>query len=220
METAAAADDASAMAVLYSEKVVTQYEGLMADEVKKYAADLSALLHDLVEGPVIDTSCGTGHLLMQLQSLEPTRTFYGIDIAPAMLESARTRLPDTVQLTAGDMRDLSQFEDNTFSCVLNTFALHHLGEQVEVAECFKEWCRVLKPNGRLYVGAWEGVGDMMDGGMAEMMETPIRAHFNRWAQQQFTAWASDAGLNITYERQAVEKDFGDENTYFFICSKA
>lgn len=53
-------------------------------------------------GPVLELGCGTGRVLRALTDLGLPLT--GVDISQAMLDVARRRLPDTVELLARDMQ--------------------------------------------------------------------------------------------------------------------
>lgn len=62
------------------------------------------------DGPLLELMCGTGRLLLPLA--EAGYTLTGVDISPAMLEIARSRLraaelDDRVTLLEGDVRDVS-----------------------------------------------------------------------------------------------------------------
>jgi len=52
----------------------------------------------------------------------------------------------------GDARDLSAFPDGTFDEVYASHILEHLDYIDGVLDALREWRRVLKPGGRLYVG--------------------------------------------------------------------
>ena len=51
----------------------------------------------------------------------------------------------------GNAKDLSQFPDNCFSDIYGSHVLEHFDYQRELSVVLKEWCRVLKPGGKLYI---------------------------------------------------------------------
>jgi predicted SAM-dependent methyltransferase len=53
----------------------------------------------------------------------------------------------------GDARDLSRFPDATFAEIYASHVIEHFDYKKELAEALREWCRVLVPGGRLYIGA-------------------------------------------------------------------
>jgi ubiquinone/menaquinone biosynthesis C-methylase UbiE len=138
------------------------YDKMMDEEIKLplYGEVLDRLVKSIssVEGPVLDTSCGSGHMLELLGEKDPQRRpLLGIDIAPKMVAIASERLGDAAQISLGDMRELSHIADNTCAAVINFFSLHHIGAD-ELAGCFAEWQRVLVAGGQLLVATWEGEG--------------------------------------------------------------
>jgi len=77
------------------------------------------------DGPVLELACGSGRVLRALTKLGLPLT--GIDISDAMLECARTRLPESVELLRRNMQWISEpsAPGNTpFSlifCAINSF---------------------------------------------------------------------------------------------------
>jgi len=51
----------------------------------------------------------------------------------------------------GNAKDLSRFEDNTFSAIYASHVLEHFDYEGEIELVLKEWFRVLEPAGKLYV---------------------------------------------------------------------
>jgi SAM-dependent methyltransferase len=120
-------------------------------------AEVVELLDGLgVLGPqrrVLDIGCGIGRMAQALAGKVAAIT--GIDIAPGMIEAARTRcvgLPNlTLLQTSG--RDLSPFEDASFDLVLAIDAMPYLyrAGAALVAAHFAEVARVLRPRGDFVV---------------------------------------------------------------------
>lgn len=200
----------------YSKEVVSQYAGMMATEIPKYQADFERLLKDLPPGPILDTAVGTGHMLEAIQKLDPSREVCGSDLSPDMVEHAKSRLAKALYIKCANMSQLQGVvDDESVMAVLNNFALHHVSEEV-AAHCFLEWARVLKSHGRLLVSAWEGTGDMDFG---DMIGEDQQVLCHRWSKAQIGGWASTAGLQLIYDREVLEEDFGSENTYYAIFQK-
>ncbi len=53
----------------------------------------------------------------------------------------------------GDAKDLSRFEDQTFDELYASHIVEHFDYNGQLQKVLKEWCRVLKPNGKLYLSA-------------------------------------------------------------------
>jgi len=51
----------------------------------------------------------------------------------------------------GNARDLSRFADATFEEIYASHVLEHFAYKDELAQVLREWHRVLKPGGRLYI---------------------------------------------------------------------
>ncbi|KAL3942814.1 MAG: hypothetical protein SGBAC_003052 [Bacillariaceae sp.] len=201
----------------YSGDVVSQYAGMMAAEIPKYSKDFEQLLKDLPkDGPILDTAVGTGHMLEALQKLDPSRSICGSDLSRDMVEHAKKRLTDALYVKCADMSKLQGVvDDASVIAVLNNFALHHVAEET-AKECFVEWARVLKSNGRLLVSCWEGSGDMDMGGMISEDQLVLS---HRWSKHQIGNWANTAGMKLIYDREFLEEEFGSENTYYAIFQK-
>jgi len=149
------------------------YNQMMNEEIKHplYDEVLSGLAERIssVDGPVLDTSCGSGHMLEKLRNeYTHQRRLVGLDISPKMVAIARERLGDTALVSQGDMRDLAKISDDACAAVISFFSLHHIGA-TEVAACFAQWHRVLMPTGQLVIAVWEGAGAIDYGEQSEMV---------------------------------------------------
>lgn len=96
----------------------------------------------------VDVACGTGKLAAALaERVGPFGRVIGLDLAPAMLELARTRRPDLLQLTfvAGDALALP-YGDDEFDAATIAFGLRNLAD---FEAGFRELARVVRPGGRV-----------------------------------------------------------------------
>ena len=134
------------------ESTADSYAAMMKTEIglPVYTDTLSRLHERLrnLEGPLIDTSCGSGHMLqLYSERFDSDRKLIGIDLTPQMVEIAKKRLGSLASVEVGDMRSLSMIADESAAAVLSFFALHHLDmESVQDSLC--EWHRVLRPGDR------------------------------------------------------------------------
>jgi demethylmenaquinone methyltransferase/2-methoxy-6-polyprenyl-1,4-benzoquinol methylase len=108
-------------------------------------------LRDLRPHAILDVATGTGDLALEAARLEPSR-IVGIDIAPRMLERARTKiarrgLSSLIELRMGEAEALP-FPDESFDGVLVAFGVRNF-EHLERG--LGEVLRVLRPGGRLVV---------------------------------------------------------------------
>ncbi len=104
---------------------------------------------------VLDLACGPANQLAQVALLNPHAHFVGLDASTTMLDVARTTLAhhavDNVELTTGDMTQLSGFDDASMDGVMCTMSLHHLPDTLALVRTLREVRRVLKPEGALYL---------------------------------------------------------------------
>ena len=100
----------------------------------------------------LDIGCGAGRHLLPLarSGLNPT----GVDLSTELLEAAHLALTTAgieVQLVRADMRSLP-FEDKTFNLITNFFtSFGYFDSDDEHLQLLKEWRRVLKENGKLFL---------------------------------------------------------------------
>lgn len=93
---------------------------------------------------VVDVGCGTGRHWEQLFSRQP-RTLHGVDSSPEMLARLAARHP-RASLHRRDTKQLIEFGDASFDCVVSTLMLGHVRD----AEAeLREWTRLLKPGGEV-----------------------------------------------------------------------
>lgn len=121
-----------------------QGELLEAEHVVRYrwAASLAAGRR------VLDAGCGTAYGTSMLGRAGATEVV-GVDIAVAVLDSARPGMPDNVRLEPGDLNDLP-FPDGGFDLVVCFEAIEHFADPFSVLD---ELTRVLAPGGVLLVSS-------------------------------------------------------------------
>ena len=95
---------------------------------------------------VLDIGIGTGRTTAYLAPV--ARHYVGIDYSPAMLERARRRFPGA-SLRLGDMRDLSDFDDQRFDFVFASNNVLDAIDHDDHEQALIEWARVLRPGGML-----------------------------------------------------------------------
>lgn len=175
------------------EKTADSYKKMMDNEIDLpvYADTLSRLAVRITDipGPVVDTSCGSGHMLdLYRRRYDPQRDLVGIDLSPRMVEITQKKLGPNSKIMIADMRNLSMLSSGSSAAVINYFALHHLDrENVRVA--IKEWNRILRPEGQLVIATWEGSGPIDYGDESDVVAL-------RYTKDEVTSWVRDSGFII------------------------
>jgi ubiquinone/menaquinone biosynthesis C-methylase UbiE len=170
----------------YSEMMDTEIDlPIYADTLGRLAERIAN-----IPGPVIDTSCGSGHMLSRYHDCyDSGRSLLGIDLSPCMVAIASARLGSHAETVTGDMRDLGAVEADSASAVLSFFAIHHADAR-DVQAALDEWHRVLCPGGQLVVAAWEGTGSIDYGGHSDVVAL-------RYSEDEVVAWAREAGFVVS-----------------------
>ena len=163
---------------------------LYADTLGRLAERIRSL-----PGPVLDTSCGPGHMLrLYHDKFDGERALVGMDLSPKMVSMARKALGPAAEVLKGDMRDLTKTLSGSTAAVVSFFALHHLDAK-DAAQAVEEWSRVLKAGGQLVVATWEGSGHIDYGDTSDVLA-------RRYSQAEVDAWIREAGFTI--DRSVVE----------------
>lgn len=162
----------------FYDEAADSYDAMMDEEIELplYAETLGGLSTRIaeLEGAVLDTSCGSGHMLAKLRdTYTPGRRLLGVDLSPRMVEISRGRLGAAAEIVEGDMKRLAHVETDACAAILSFFALHHLDE-VEMRAAFLEWHRVARPGGLLLVATWEGDGPLDYGDQSDIVAMRYR----------------------------------------------
>jgi len=183
---------ASKVRELYDSSVES-YAQMMDSEIElpvygEILARLKKRISD-VEGCLLDTSCGTGHLLeLYHRKFDSQRALAGIDLSRSMVENSRVRIGSHANIQVGDMRDLSDRTPRSLSAILSFFAVHHLNPS-EVPSTLDAWFRILNRRGQLIVGAWEGSGTIDYGESSDVIAV-------RYTKDELATWFNAAGFNV------------------------
>ena len=94
---------------------------------------------------LLDCGCGTAPMLTLLKEKYPDKRYTGIDLTPKMIEVAKSKNMEGVELIVGDCKNLP-FPDASFDVVICCQSFHHYPN---VQDFFNSVYRVLRPGGRL-----------------------------------------------------------------------
>lgn len=104
------------------------------------------LLGDVEGQRLLELGCGGGQCTVGMAERGANVT--GIDLSEAQLDHARELAAERdvdVDLIQGDVTDLSAFEDGAFDAAFNAYVFQWVED---LAACFEETYRVLRPGGR------------------------------------------------------------------------
>ena len=123
------------------------YDAAAARATVQSIPDLLAAVRLMPGMRLLDVCCGPGYAAGAAAALGVEA--HGIDFAPAMVRTARTRFPGLV-FDAGDAAQLN-FTDASFDAVVCNFGLCHVTAPERAAT---EAFRVLRPGGRYAFSQW------------------------------------------------------------------
>ena len=129
-------------------KVAEVYESSQAGVYKMCRKDYPDVLAELEKEPfvsLLDCGCGTAPMLTLLHEKYPEKHYTGIDLTPKMIEVAKSKNMEGVELVIGDCENLP-FAENSFDVVICCQSFHHYPN---VQNFFNSVFRVLRPGGRL-----------------------------------------------------------------------
>ena len=100
---------------------------------------------------VLDVACGTGRTLHQLAHAHPTLRLYGVDLSPAYVKLARSRLRHVAELSlAVDNAEALPYADATFDAATSVYLFHELPRNAR-RNVVREMRRVVKPGGLVVI---------------------------------------------------------------------
>jgi trans-aconitate 2-methyltransferase len=122
-----------------------------ADAYERVSAPLEAMGRDVLDRldlrgdeRVLDAGCGTGRVTAALVERLPRGEVVAVDGSPAMIDQARKRLGDGVDLRVADLLELRL--EKPVDAILSTATFHWIADHDKL---FARLLELLKPGGRL-----------------------------------------------------------------------
>lgn len=132
----------------YFNQKASEWDSLLTEEVRERLRQIISSLKIKRGSTILDVGTGTGVLLpFLLEATGPGGKVVALDIAEKMLEKARARVGERVELVLGDIT-AAPFGDSTFDEVICNSCFPHVKDKLRA---LKEMARILKPGGRLVV---------------------------------------------------------------------
>jgi ubiquinone/menaquinone biosynthesis C-methylase UbiE len=132
------------------------------DEVAEVLGDVHEAVADALlpaEGERwLDLACGTGRVAEL--AARAGATVVGIDLAPALIETARERARERgleIDYRVGDAERLDDVDDADFDAVSSSFGIMFAPDQAEAAA---QLARVTRPGGRIALANWSPDGSI------------------------------------------------------------
>jgi len=94
---------------------------------------------------ILDSSCGQGELL-EILFERGYSNLAGIDINADLISTCKKNLPKAVFLNSSLTK--TPFKNNQFNTIFSYLTLHHI---LDISESIKEFERILKPSGHIYL---------------------------------------------------------------------
>ena len=135
----------------------SEYARLAAKYDTRWSRYVSATINEtlsrLPSNPplrVLDVACGTGAMLVPLLAMYPNASLTGVDLSSEMLEVARRKLSERVNLVCARAESLP-FPAQYFDLVISTNAFHYFRDP---RRALSEFHRVLATLGMLVITDW------------------------------------------------------------------
>ena len=197
------------------DRAADEYARHLFDELRHKPLDCQ-LLDRLAErvgasGVICDLGCGPGQVARYLH--DRGFSVRGIDLSPAMIETAR-RLNPTIEFATGDMRQLSA-ADGASAGIAAFYAIVNLSS-AELHLAFGEMFRVLYPGGWLLLSFH--IGNKI-AHVDDLWGCPVNLDFYFFPTQQVKSFLEAAGFKIeeVIEREpySPEVEYQSRRAYVF-----
>jgi SAM-dependent methyltransferase len=191
------------------EELRSSYDAVADDYAQKFFDELTRKPFDrnrlegfarrCPPGRVLDIGCGPGHVgrFLSEHNIEVT----GIDLSPAMVDSARRLNPD-ITFEVGDMRHLS-FGDGSIAGIVAFYSLIHVGRH-EAAAVLGEFRRVLMPGGRLLLAVHGGAGKISSD---QFLGHEVRFEATLFEKSELAGMVEAAGFMVDEATERERYDF-------------
>jgi SAM-dependent methyltransferase len=163
--------------------------------------------------PWLDLACGTGAVAERAAALGAPVT--GIDLAPALIETARERAADQdldIDYRVGDCEAL-ELADASFEVVSSTLGVMFAPDHEAVAH---ELARVLAPGGRLVLANWtptSGIADLFKL-MAPFQPAPPPSNPFEWGDEAVVRTLLGDTFTLSLERYDSPVQFPSGEAYW------
>ncbi len=144
---------------------------------------------------LLDVGCGTGEFLKTVHSQFPKIKMAGVDLSREMLDVARQKLEENINLQNSSSEKLP-FDNESFDVIVSCSAFHFFENPARV---LREFQRVLKPKGQIVITDW--CHDYLSCQAHDLfLRLFNRGHSRTYSSKEIREIFKEAGLeNITIE---------------------
>ena len=129
--------------VAFNQQAATYDNEIKGQHARSLYPVILKKLSEIPYHTALDLGCGTGEMMRLILQQNKDKSLYGIDLSEKMLEVAKEKLGNHVNLILSDSEQLP-FSDSFFDVVYCNDSFHHYPAPDKV---LSEVYRVLKPNG-------------------------------------------------------------------------
>jgi SAM-dependent methyltransferase len=164
----------------------------------------------------LDVGCGTGALALRAARTGADVT--GIDLAPALIETAKQRAEEegvSVDFRVGDVERLDGIDDTSFDLVSSTVGVMFAPDHAASA---RQLARVTKPGGRLCLANWTlegGIGRMF--GMMRPFQPPPPEGAGSpfaWGDPEYVERLLGGDFELKFEKRMSSATFDSPEAYW------
>lgn len=193
-----------------------RYHDLFHDEMNEKAYDrilLNAFAARLPQQALVcDAGCGpSAHIGRYLA--DKGLNVIGVDISDRCAEMARAFNPG-MRVVREDMQGLS-FGAETFDGVVAYYSIIHT-PKAAVGRFFREFHRVLKPDGPLLVAVKAGSDE---GFVPEILGIQAEIYFSLFDENEITGYFQEAGFAVEFLERRIPYDFEIKNERIFAIGR-
>ncbi|MDI9244889.1 malonyl-ACP O-methyltransferase BioC [Marinobacter sp. CHS3-4] len=154
-------------------------------------------------GLALDLGCGTGWFTREIGERGRVEHTVGVDLAPGMLQFAKSACPTDLQWLAADAEVLP-FKDNSVDLIFSNLMIQWAENPEQV---LSECRRVLKPGGQLMMST------LLDGTLFELKEAwhkadPDHQHVNRFdTADSYASWVNRTLPEARLSQETILLDY-------------
>ena len=179
-------------------KAAAKYENDNAgiyETCKKDYPDIIEILKDHKFETLLDAGCGPAPLIALLSELYPDKHYTGLDLTPAMIETAKSKHIPNAEFVVGDCENLP-FPDNSFDVIVCCESFHHYPNPQDF---FNSVYRCLTPGGILFLRDF--VADGLLAWLVNHLEMPLsnitgHGDVGVYSEKELRSMCKKAGLTV------------------------